>query len=85
MITDSVLPLTSSKRQNMLLISNYNVQNFCLLQTLQLEFKASLSEMAAGVSGEESEPQDGTSMDPSALLPPRFCKLTENTLQTMSD
>ena len=52
-------------------IPNYNVQNLCLLQTLQQEFKMSLSEMAAGMSKEESEPQAGTSTDPSALLPPR--------------
>ena len=42
----------------------------CLLQTLQQEVKASLSELAAGVSQEELEPQEGTSMDPSASLPP---------------
>ena len=40
------------------------------LQTLWQEFKVSLSEIAAGLSQEESEPQDGTSIDPSALLPP---------------
>ena len=34
------------------------------------EFQVSLSEMAAGVSQKESEPQEGTSTDPSVSLPP---------------
>ena len=55
----------------MLHIPNYNVQNLCLLQSLQQEFKVSLSETASGVSRGDLEPLGGTSTDPSALLPPQ--------------